>query len=122
MMACKTTDAELRLSRREFVAAAGSGVVGLAALGLPPTADAQPSYGGSVKIGLRGDVSRLDPHHFFPPYPTSNALSLIYNGLTEADYDTNVVPALAHAWETSKDGLTWTWHIRRTSPSTMAGR
>ena len=110
------TDAVLRLSRREFVAAAGSGVIGLAALGLPLTtaqAATQPNYGGSVKIGLRGDVSRLDPHHFFPPYPTSNALSLIYNGLTEADYDTNVVPALAHAWETSKDGLTWTWHIRK---------
>ena len=72
-----------------------------------------PAYGGSVRIGLRGDVSRLDPHHFFPPYPTSNALALIYNGLTEPDYDTNLVPALASAWETSKDGLTWTWHIRR---------
>jgi ABC-type transport system substrate-binding protein len=33
-------------------------------------------------------------------------MSLIYNGMTEADYDLNVIPALAHNWETSKDGLT----------------
>ena len=104
MTSIETTDAKLRLRPEppRVCAAAGSGIVGLAALGLPPTATqaaTQPSYGGSIKIGLRGDVSRLDPHHFFPPYPTSNALSLIYNGLTEADYDTNVVPALAHAWK-----------------------
>lgn len=111
-----TPDLELRLNRREFVAAAGSGAVGLAALGRLPSsawAEAAPPYGGSIKIGLRGDVSRLDPHHFFPPYPTSNALALIYNGLTEPDYDTNLVPALAQGWETSKDGLKWTWHIRK---------
>ncbi len=106
----------LDLSRREFLAMAGGAAVGVSALGLPPTAAeaaAKPTYGGSVKIGLRSDISRWDPHHLFPPYPTSNAMSLIYNGMTEADYDTNIVPALAHKWETSKDGLTWTWHIRK---------
>ena len=49
----------------------------------------------------------------FRRIPTSNAMALLYNGLTEADANTNIVPALAHAWETSKDGLTWTWHIRK---------
>ena len=59
---------ELRLNRREVLAATGGGVAGLAALGLLPAAagaDAAPTYGGSISIGLRGDVSRLDPHHFF---------------------------------------------------------
>ena len=103
------------LSRREFVAGAGGAVVGMSALGLPAGSAeaATPNYGGSIKIGLRSDISRLDPHPLFPPYPTSNAMALLYNGLTEADANTNVVSALAHAWETSKDGLTWTWHIRK---------
>ena len=102
-------------SRREFVAGAGGAAVGLSALGLPAgrALAATPNYGGSIKIGLRSDISRLDPHPLFPPYPTSNAMALLYNGLTEADANTNIVPALAHAWETSKDGLTWTWHIRK---------
>jgi ABC-type transport system substrate-binding protein len=97
------------MNRRKFLAAAGSAAVGVSALSLTPRAAAaadKPSYGGSIKIGLRSDISRLDPHPFYPPYPTSNAMSLIYNGMTEADYDLNVIPALAHNWETSKDGLT----------------
>ena len=100
------------LSRREFVAGA---VVGMSALGLPAAGveAAAPRHGGSIKVGLRSDVSRLDPHPLFPPYPTSNAVALLYNGLTEVDADANIVPALAHAWETSKDGLAWTWHIRK---------
>lgn len=112
----ETHDLGLHMSRREFVAVAGGATLGISAFGLSPTAAEaamQPQYGGSIKIGLRSDITRLDPHYFFPPYPTSNAMALIYNGLTEADYDTNIVPALAHAWETSADGLTWTWHIRK---------
>ena len=105
----------VELSRREFVAGAGGAVVGLSALGLPAVSAeaATPQHGGSVKIGLRSDVSRLDPHPLFPPYPTSNAVALLYNGITEVDADANIVPALAHAWEVSEDGLTWTWHIRK---------
>ncbi len=106
----------LDLSRRELLGVAGGAAVGISALGLAPTAAEaamKPQYGGSIKIGLRSDISRLDPHPLYPPYPTSNAMSLIYNGMTEADYDLNVIPALAHAWETSKDGLVWTWHIRK---------
>ena len=103
------------LSRRQFVVGTGAAAVGAAALSLPAgkAEAAAPQHGGSIKVGLRSDVSRLDPHPLFPPYPTSNAVALLYNGITEVDADANVVPALAHAWETSDDGLTWTWHIRK---------
>jgi peptide/nickel transport system substrate-binding protein len=107
---------EFDLNRRDFFTLASGAAAGISAIGFGlPAAEAaeKPTYGGSIKIGLRSDIPRLDPHPFYPPYPTSNAMSLIYNGMTEADYDLNVVPALAHAWETSKDGLTWTWHIRK---------
>ena len=70
MMGFTSWDPELSLNRRAVLAAAGGGVAGLAALGFLPAgarADAAPTYGGSISIGLRGDVSRLDPHHFLPP-------------------------------------------------------
>ena len=101
-------------SRREFMGGAGGALVGVSALGLPAGAEAAtPRHGGSISVGLRSDVSRLDPHPLFPPYPTSNAVALLYNGITEVDANANIVPALAHAWEVSDDGLTWTWHIRK---------
>ena len=105
----------MALSRRQFVAGSGAAAVGAAALSLPAgkAEAATPQHGGSIKVGLRSDVSRLDPHPLFPPYPTSNAVALLYNGITEVDANANIVPALAHAWEVSDDGLTWTWHIRK---------
>ena len=107
--------AGMALSRRQFVAGTGAAAVGAAALSLSAgkAEAATPRHGGSIKVGLRSDVSRLDPHPLFPPYPTSNAVALLYNGITEVDANANVVPALAHAWEVSDDGLTWTWHIRK---------
>ena len=104
----------MALNRREFMAGAGGAVAGVSALALSAGAEAAtPSRGGSISVGLRSDVSRLDPHPLFPPYPTSNAVALLYNGITEVDANANVVPALAHAWEVSDDGLKWTWHIRK---------
>ena len=35
------------------------------------------------------------------------------DGLVEFDNHSNIVPALAESWESSADGLTWTFHIRQ---------
>ena len=68
----------LGLSRRELLGVAGGAAVGISALGLAPTAAEaamKPQYGGSIKIGLRSDISRLDPHPLYcgfgaqPPTP-----------------------------------------------------
>ncbi len=37
----------------------------------------------------------------------------IVDGLVEFDNHSNIVPALATSWETSDDGLVWTFHIRK---------
>ena len=40
------------------------------------------------------------------------AVAQIFNGLIELDKDLNPAPALAHSWEISADGLTYTFHLR----------
>ena len=36
-----------------------------------------------------------------------------YEALISKDADMNVIPLLAESWETSEDGLTWTFHLRQ---------
>ena len=44
---------------------------------------------------------------------SSDLLSYVFEGLTETSWLTDrVEPALAKSWETSEDGLTWTFHLR----------
>ena len=42
----------------------------------------------------------------------SDALVYIYDRLISRDYDFNYEPSLAESWDTSEDGLTWTFHLR----------
>ena len=45
---------------------------------------------------------------------SSGVLGYLFDGLTETSWLTDrVEPALAESWESSDDGLTWTFHIRR---------
>ncbi|AYO31391.1 ABC transporter substrate-binding protein [Biomaibacter acetigenes] len=43
----------------------------------------------------------------------SDALIYIYDRLVSRDYDFKYKPGLAESWETSEDGLTWTFHLRK---------
>ncbi|MYI56148.1 MAG: hypothetical protein F4062_03825 [Acidimicrobiia bacterium] len=45
---------------------------------------------------------------------SSSVLGYLFEGLTETSWLTDEVePALAESWESSEDGLTWTFHLRR---------
>ena len=45
---------------------------------------------------------------------SSGILSYLFDGLTETSWLTDLVePSLAESWESSEDGLTWTFHLRR---------
>ena len=50
-------------------------------------------------------------------YLTGDALQAtacnMVDGLVEFDNHSNIVPALAESWETSENGLVWTFHIRK---------
>lgn len=43
----------------------------------------------------------------------SDALIYMYDRLVSRDYDFNYVPGLAESWDTSEDGLVWTFHLKK---------
>ena len=80
----------------------------LALLGL---ATAQPQYGGVLRAGMQADPVGLDPHST-QATSTRNMLENVYDTLVMFDSSMQIVPALATSWETSEDGLTWTFNLR----------
>ncbi len=86
-------------------------VVSILVLGIIGTAAAQPSYGGTLRVGLADDPPQLDPH-----LTASNAsrtvLHNIFATLVEIDENLVIVPGLAEAWSVSDDGLTYTFELR----------
>jgi ABC-type transport system substrate-binding protein len=65
-----------------------------------------------VVIALNGEPDSLDGHE------SSNSLNLstfplLYDKLAEFDADMNLVPQLATEWSVSRDGMTWTFKLRR---------
>ena len=99
------------LSRRTLLKLAG--VAGAVAVGTKAgLASAQPKRGGSLTIGRNHDADTLYPGR-------STGLSAIatnfflYDALVLHDFSMKVRPALAERWETSGDGLTWTFHLKK---------
>jgi peptide/nickel transport system substrate-binding protein len=97
------------LSRRTFLTlTSGAAVTAAGVRG----AIAQPKKGGTLTIGRNHDADTLYPGK-------STGLSAIatnfflYDGLVMHDFQMKVRPALAERWETSADGLTWTFHLRK---------
>jgi peptide/nickel transport system substrate-binding protein len=114
-------------SRREFIqraAALGLGAPLAAAIAGPArNAVAGPSSrneaslihaqdgGVELTVGVVEEPDTLEPHNL-----TAAAAGLIsyvvMPGLVWWDYDLGVSPMIAESWETSEDGLTWTFTLR----------
>lgn len=62
-------------------------------------------------IGLGPEVDTLDPHRSTTIIAGSLFIEL-WEGLTRFAADGTVIPGVAQRWETSADGLTWTFHLR----------
>ena len=74
--------------------------------------EAKPQYGGRLVFGLEKDASTLNP--FIRMQSTDlDIRAHIYEALLDTDIDGNVIPALAESWEISKDGLAYTFKLRR---------
>lgn len=82
----------------------------LSSLLLLASAAAQ-EYGGVLRAGFQTDPVGLDPH-ITNATSTRNMLENTYEGLVRFDSSLQVLPALAESWETSEDGLAWTFHLR----------
>ena len=75
-----------------------------------PRADA--SRGGTYRRPLRADPATLDPARITDIYGRSVAHQ-IFDGLVQFDQTLSVIPALAEFWKGSRDGLTWTFTLRK---------
>ena len=73
--------------------------------------------GGTDRRTLVDSRDNYDPRSLDPALstdvPTGRAVGYLFDGLTRFTPDARVVPGLATSWETSPDGVTYTFHLRR---------
>jgi peptide/nickel transport system substrate-binding protein len=99
-----------RLSRRQLLQASG---LTLGALAVGRHAYGQtPKEGGTFISARTTEATGLDPQ-LVPAFSRSARSPLTYNQLVRFEPDMTPVPELAESWETSKDGLTWTFKLRQ---------
>ena len=70
-----------------------------------------PKYGGVLTFAMKEDVTTFDPHKSIQ-YADKRLNSLLAQQLVAADNTGKFVGVLAESWETSDDGLEWTFHLR----------
>jgi len=74
---------------------------------------AAPKYGGVLVFGRGGDSSSIDPGHATDG-ESFYASTQVYDNLVQFKYGTTQLePRLAKSWDISKDGLTYTFHLRK---------
>jgi ABC-type transport system substrate-binding protein len=103
------------LSRRAFLSSTGGALVGISALGLARQAVAakkHPQRGGTLEHSSRGDIAGLDAHRHNLNH-ADVATSAMYTGLSDIDYEGNIVPGIAESWEPSKDLKSWVFRLRK---------
>src|SRR4051812_43095275 len=64
------------------------------------------------EAGLGPDPVSIDPNLASGGVWESRLLTDLFMGLTTDDAAGEVIPGAATSWETSADGLTWTFHLR----------
>ena len=79
----------------------------------PVLADSHIERGGTLIFGRGGDSIGLDPAHEVDG-ESFKVCENIYDTLIQyKDGSTELEPALATSWESSEDGLTWTFYLRQ---------
>jgi peptide/nickel transport system substrate-binding protein len=61
-----------------------------------------PRSGGTLRVGILGDIVSLDPHQLTPPIP--DVTFSVWDRLLEYDPKLTPLPLLAESWEMSSDG------------------
>ncbi len=69
-------------------------------------------HAAELHIGNGGEPLTLDPHRYNLRLEQT-ILGDLFEGLTTVDAHGRIVPGAAERWETSDDGLTWTFHLRK---------
>ncbi len=94
--------------RRLLMFAAGAALAAGASFGPASQAQAQQT----LRWAFQGNLNTLDPYGINET-TTLGLQGNVYEGLTKRDKDLKIIPGLAERWETSADGLTWRFHLRR---------
>lgn len=71
----------------------------------------EPTYGGSVVVGIQQDFDSLDPHKATAA-GTKEVLFNIFEGLVKPDENGNLICAVASDYKISEDGLVYTFTLR----------
>ena len=87
-------------------------LVGAIALAPAAWAAIQPQVGGTLIYGAGADPDSLDPANT-DSNPGEAVGRMMNNFLVKFDAKLNLVPDLATSWTQSKDGLTWTFKLRK---------
>jgi len=83
------------------------------ALAQAPSAEREGvKTGGVYRRPLGNDPETLDPARISDIYSRSVSQQ-IFDGLAQFDQTLTIVPALADLWRASRDGLTWTFNLRK---------
>ncbi len=83
----------------------------LASVALATLAAAPFASGQTFKVVMHSDVKALDPV-WSGAYITRNLGYMLYDTLFALDENLQVKPQMVDKWETSPDGLTWTFTLR----------
>jgi oligopeptide transport system substrate-binding protein len=78
----------------------------------PAPVTRKPAIGGTYHRPLGDDPGTLDPARLTDIYGVT-IVNQVFDGLVEFDAHLNVLPALAESWSASRDGLVWTFQLRR---------
>src|SRR5215467_2955427 len=88
-------------------------LLGLAALSLTgPTAAQQAVRGGTLTFATGADPDSLDPQNT-QSNPGEQVNRMMHENLVRFSTSMQLEPALAESWASSKDGLTWTFKLRK---------
>ena len=87
-------------------------VLALALVGVLPAGAQERADAGVYRRPLGHDPQTLDPARISDIYSRSVSQQ-IFDGLVQFDQTLTTVPALAEFWRASRDGLTWTFHLRK---------
>lgn len=100
------------MRRRAFFATTLLASVFLTACARRETPAAEGLRTQTLLVGNLAEPQDLDPHTA-TIYTDQNIITALFEGLTAIEEKTSQpVPATAARWETSRDGLTWTFHLR----------
>ena len=76
------------------------------------SACAPPKLTGTLVYARGGESDQLDPIHVDTGESVKVIINVFDTLVTYADDSTELVPCLAESWDTSDDGLIWTFHLR----------